>query len=161
MFLSVILWIVSLALVALGLVGTVVPALPGAPLVFIGLLLAAMIDGFQRVGGSSVAILAGLMLLTLAVDVLATVLGAKRVRASALAVIGAGVGTIVGLFFGLIGILFAPFVGAVLGQFLSERDLLRAGKVGLATWLGMLCGIAVKLALIFLMIAYFVLAYAL
>ena len=61
----------------------------------------------------------------------------------------------VGLFFGLPGILLGPFVGAVAGEYLAQRDLERASRVGLATWLGMAVGSAAKLALVLSMIVFF------
>ncbi len=153
------LWILAVILVLVGLAGTVLPALPGAPLVFVGLLLAAWADGFQKVGWFPLTLLGILTVGTFAVDFLATSLGAKRVGASYLAVGGAVVGTIVGLFLGIPGLILGPFVGAVLGEYIARRDLRQAGKVGLGTWLGIVLGTAVKLGLIFLMIGLFVFAY--
>ena len=154
-----ILWVLAIVLVLVGIAGTVVPALPGAPLVFVGLLLAAWADGFQKVGWLPLSILAILTVLTWVVDLLATVLGAKRLKASTLAIIGAAVGSLVGLFFGFVGLLVGPFVGALLGEYLSTRDLRQAGKVGLGTWLGMVLGAAAKLALVFTMLLVFATAY--
>jgi uncharacterized protein len=153
-------WIVAILLVAVGAAGVVLPALPGAPLVFAGLLLAAWIEDFQKVGWLPLSILALLAVGIVVVDVVASALGAKRVRASGLAVAGALVGTVVGLFFGIPGLILGPFVGAVLGEYAARRDLRQAGKVGLGTWLGLLLGTAAKLALVFVMLAVFVAAYA-
>jgi hypothetical protein len=153
------LWLLAVILVLAGIVGTVLPALPGAPLVFLGLLCAAWADGFQKVGWFTLSILAILMLLTFVVDFLASRWGAKRVGASWLALAGAFLGTIVGLFFNVPGLIFGPFLGAVAGEWLAVRNLRQAGKVGLGTWLGMILGIAVKLALVFAMVGIFALAY--
>jgi uncharacterized protein len=153
------LWVLAVILVLVGIVGTVLPALPGAPLVFLGLLCAAWADGFQKVGWFTLSILAILMVLTFVVDFLASRWGAKRVGASWLALAGAFVGTIVGLFFNIPGLIFGPFLGAVAGEWLSVRNLRQAGKVGLGTWLGMILGIAAKLALVFAMVGIFALAY--
>jgi uncharacterized protein YqgC (DUF456 family) len=153
------LWVLAVVLVLVGIAGTVLPALPGAPLVFVGLVCAAWADGFQKVGWFTLSILAILMLLTFVVDFLASRWGAKRVGASWLALAGAFVGTIVGLFFSIPGLIFGPFLGAVAGEWLSVRNLRQAGKVGLGTWLGMILGIAAKLALVFAMVGIFALAY--
>ncbi len=153
------LWALAVILVLLGIAGTVLPALPGAPLVFVGLVCAAWADGFQKVGWPTLSILAILMLLTFVVDFLASRWGAKRVGASWLALAGAFVGTIVGLFFNVPGLIFGPFLGAVAGEWLAVRDLRQAGKAGLGTWLGMILGIAAKLALVFAMVGIFALAY--
>ena len=156
---SVLLWILAVLLVLVGLAGTILPALPGTPLVFAGLLLAAWADGFQKVGWFPLAVIGGLTLLSLVVDFAATSLGAKRVGASWLAITGAAIGTIVGLFFGLPGLILGPFVGAVLGEYLARRDRDQALKACVGTRVGILLGTAGKLALIFMMIGVFVFFY--
>ena len=146
-------------LVIVGLAGTLLPALPGVPFVFGGLLVAAWIDDYQRIGWPTLAILAFLAALAIGVDLLASVLGAKRVGASKLALLGAVIGGVAGIFFGLIGIFIFPFVGAVIGELIARREMGQAAKVGLATWLGLLFGALAKLALALTMIGVFVIAY--
>lgn len=153
------LWVLAIVCIAAGVAGTVLPALPGAPLVFVGLLLAAWADGFQKVGWFPLVLVGLLTVATFAVDLLATSLGAKRVGASWLALAGAAVGTVVGIFFSLPGLLLGPFVGAVLGEYLTQRNWRQAGKVGLGTWLGLLLGTAAKIALVFTMLGIFLTAY--
>lgn len=153
------LWIVAVLLVLAGLAGTLLPALPGLPLVFGGLLLGAWIDHFQRVGPVTLTLLGILTLAAMALDILAGAMGAKKVGASKLALAGASIGAIVGLFFGLIGIFVGPFVGAFAGEFLARGKLGDAGKVGFATWLGLLFGALLKIATAFVMLAIFVFAY--
>ncbi|HSN88299.1 MAG TPA: DUF456 domain-containing protein [Thermoanaerobaculia bacterium] len=148
-------------LVLVGLAGTILPALPGTPLVFVGLLVAAWAEGFEKVGWIILTILALLTLLSFAIEIMATSLGAKRVGASWKAMLGAGIGTIVGLFFGIPGLLLGPFIGAVLGEYIALRDWGQAGKVGFGTWLGLLFGTAAKIALSFAMVGIFVAAYVL
>ncbi|HSK81558.1 MAG TPA: DUF456 domain-containing protein [Thermoanaerobaculia bacterium] len=148
-------------LVLVGLAGTILPALPGTPLVFVGLLVAAWAEGFEKVGWIILTILALLTLLSFAIEIMATSMGAKRVGASWKAMLGAGIGTIVGLFFGIPGLLLGPFVGAVLGEYIALRDWGQAGKVGFGTWLGLLFGTAAKIALSFAMVGIFVAAYVL
>jgi uncharacterized protein YqgC (DUF456 family) len=157
---SGLLWVLAVLLVLVGMAGTILPALPGAPLVFLGMVLAAWADGFQKVGWFPLTILGGLTVLTLVVDFAATSLGAKRVGASWMAVAGAAVGTIVGLFFSLPGLILGPFVGAVLGEYLARRNRDQAIKAGFGTWIGILLGTAGKLALIFMMIGVFAFFYA-
>jgi len=154
-----VLMLLAVVLVVVGVIGTVLPALPGAPLVFLGLLVAAWADHFQKVGWFTLSVLAILTILTFVVDFMAASLGAKRVGASWLALAGAAVGMIVGLFFNIPGLILGPFLGAVLGEYLARRDWAQARRVGFGTWLGMLLGIAGKLALIFTMVGLFVLAY--
>lgn len=153
------LWILAVVCIVAGVAGTVLPALPGAPLVFVGLLLAAWADGFQKVGWFPLVLVGLLTLATLAVDLLATSLGAKRVGASWLALAGAVVGTVVGIFLGLPGLILGPFVGAFAGEYLARRNWRQAGKVGFGTWLGLVLGTAAKLALVFTMLGIFLTAY--
>jgi uncharacterized protein YqgC (DUF456 family) len=149
------------ALVVIGIVGTVMPALPGAPVVFVGLLIAAWAEGFQKVGWFTLSVLAVLTLLSFGVELLASSLGAKRVGASWAALFCAAVGAIVGLFFGLPGFILGPFVGAVAGEYAARRNWRQASRVGLGTWIGMLLGIAGKLTLVFAMVGIFLTAYVL
>jgi uncharacterized protein YqgC (DUF456 family) len=157
-------YLIAALLVVVGLVGTVLPALPGLPLVFAGMLLAAWAGGFEQVGVATVAVLGVLTLLALAIDFWATAHGARRVGASRLAIIGAIVGTFAGLLFGPIGIFVGPFVGALVGELLHGRrlgigPLGQATKVGAGTWMGIVFGVVLKLTLAFAMIGLFALAW--
>src|SRR5690606_17082495 len=149
-----ILYIFAAILVVVGLAGIILPALPGIPLIFAGMLLAAWTDGFDKVGPGLLVALGVLTLLSVAVDFWAAAVGAKRVGASRLAIIGAVAGTFAGLFFGPLGLFIGPFAGAVVGELLHGRRLDAGGmglatKVGFGTWLGIVFGIAVKLMLAF------------
>lgn len=153
------LWILAIALMAVGLLGTVLPALPGVILVLAGVIVGAWIDDFTRVPVWVVALLVVIAVIAWITDYVATVLGAKKAGASKLALVGAAVGTILGLLMGLIGVLFMPLVGAAVGQYLSEKNSKNAAKVGIATWIGLLVGTVVKLALVFAMLGIFWVAY--
>ena len=155
---SVLLWIIAVALILVGIAGTVLPVLPGAILVFAGILLAAWIDDFMRIPVWLVVILGAFTAMAWAVDYLAAVAGAKKAGASKLALIGAAIGTLAGIVTGLWGLLFMPLVGAAIGEFIAQHDLKRAGKVGVATWIGLLIGTAVKVAIVFAMVGVFVVA---
>jgi len=158
---TIVLWILACILVLIGIAGTVLPAVPGTPLVFCGFLIAAWIDNFQRVGWVTLAVLGALTLLSLGVDLLAASVGAKRVGASRPAIIGAAVGTIVGLFLGFAGLVVGPFLGALVGEYSSRGDWVKAGRVGFGAWLGFIVGAAVKLGLAFTMLGIFVMAFVL
>lgn len=153
------LWILSIILVIVGVAGIVLPGIPGTILVFAGLFIASWIDNFQRVGWGTLAILAFLTALSFLVDFLATLFGAKRVGASREALVGAAVGTIVGLFFGFVGLIIGPFAGAAAGELYANRDLTQAGRAGFGTWLGIIFGTVMKIALAFIMIGIFLFAY--
>lgn len=156
---TILLWALAGVLVVVGLAGTILPVLPGVPFVFGGLLIAAWIGDFQKIGWPTLTILAVLTALAVAADLVATLLGAKRAGASKLALLGAAIGSIVGLFFGLIGIFVFPFVGAVIGEVMARQRLNQAAKVGFATWLGMLIGALAKLSLAITMIGVFMVSY--
>ena len=151
-------WIVAITLIAVGVIGTVLPALPGTILVLAGVVLAAWLDDFTRVKWWVVTIIAVLAVVAWVTDYLATVMGAKKAGASTLAIVGAALGTVIGIFMGLVGVLFMPFVGAVIGEYIAQRNAGQAAKVGLATWLGLLVGTIVKLVLVFMLIGIFVAA---
>ena len=151
--------IAAVLLVLAGLVGVVVPGLPGVLLVYAGLVCAAWSDGFARVGWITLGILLLLAIAAMALDFLTASYGAQRAGASRWAAVGAAGGTLIGLFFGIPGILLGPFLGAVLLELLVRKDFLQAGKAGVGTWLGLLIGIALKLALVFMMIGIFALAW--
>lgn len=160
----VLFYILAAILIVVGVLGVILPALPGLPLVFGGMLLAAWTDDFERIGVWTLVILGVLTLLSLLIDIVATAMGAKRVGASRSAVVGAMLGTVVGLFFGIVGVFIAPFVGAVLGELLHRRklagsDVGHAAKVGLGTWFGIVIGVVSKLALAFAMIGLFFFAW--
>ena len=154
---SVLLLIAAALLVAAGIAGLVLPALPGAPLLFAGLLLAAWAEDFQYVGARTLALLASLAALTYVAEFAASAFGAKRFGASRRAVIGAVVGGVVGIFFGLPGILFGPFVGAVIGELSARRGLSEAGRAGIGATLGLVLGVAAKLALALSMLGIYAL----
>jgi hypothetical protein len=127
-------------------------------LIFGGILLAAWIDGFTIIGGWTVGVLGALALVAVAVDYLASTVAAKRAGASKEGLIGAALGTVLGIFTGFIGLLFMPLVGAAIGEFVAHRDAIRAGQVGVATWVGLLVGTVIKLAVAFTMIGVFIAA---
>ena len=149
----------AIVLILVGIAGVLLPALPGLPLVFVGMLVAAWAGDFQRIGPVPLILLGLLTVLSIVADFVATAAGAKRVGAGPMAVWGAALGTLAGLFFGPIGLLAGPFLGALLGELWHTRALRRATHVGLATWVGLLLGTVLKLALAFAMLGLFVLAW--
>ena len=152
------LWIVAVVMIVAGIAGTVLPALPGAALAFAGILLGAWIDGFERVGIWTVLVCGLLMLLAWGADYVSAMLGARKAGASRLAVVGAAVGTVAGIFTGFFGLLFMPLAGAAIGEYLADRDAARAAHVGVATWVGLLVGTVAKVAITFVMVGLFIAA---
>ncbi|MGI6656667.1 MAG: DUF456 domain-containing protein [Desulfobulbus sp.] len=152
-------YVAAVLMMGIGFAGTLVPVLPGLPLMYAGMLLAAWVDQFQRVGTVSLVGLGLLTVLSLVVDYWASALGAKRVGASRLAIYGAMIGTVAGLFFVPWGLLFGPFIGAAAGELIHRKPLQQAARVGVGTWVGILLGAVVKVAMACTMAGWFALAW--
>jgi len=152
------LWIIAVLLILAGFAGSVLPALPGVPLIFGGVLLAAWINDFESISLFTVVVMGILAVLGVVIDYFAAAVSAKRSGASRQGVIGAAIGTIAGVFTGLWGLLFLPLAGAAVGELIAHKEIFRAGKVGAATWLGLLVATALKLAVAFTMVGMFVAA---
>lgn len=151
-------YLLAAILVLGGLAGTVLPMLPGIPMIFGGIWLAAAVDGYRHLGTGWLLAIGALGALGVAVDFFAGTLGAKRVGASPRALWGATVGAVVGMFLGIPGLVFGPFVGALLGELSAGNSVLQSAHVGAGTWIGLLAGTLVKLAISFMMVGLFALA---
>ena len=140
----------------------VMPPLPFLVLVLAGALLGAWIDDFTRVGPGTLTLLALLAALSWVFEYVAGLLGARRVGASRLALVGAAVGTVAGLLMGLVGVLFMPLVGAAVGEYLARQGSGEAAgqalRVGLGTWLGIMAGLLAKVVIAFMMLGIFAVA---
>ena len=148
-------WILAIMLILVGLAGTVLPVLPGVPIVLTGLILIAWLDGFVHIGFWTLAWLTVLALLSVIIDFLATAEGARRFGAGRLAILGAAVGLLVGIFFGLPGILFGPFVGAVIGHLLGKASLDDSMRAGVGATIGVVVGTISKIVIAFVMLVWF------
>jgi uncharacterized protein YqgC (DUF456 family) len=149
----IVLNLMAAALIVAGLAGAVVPAVPGIPLIFGGIWLLACVDHYHHLGPWWLLGIAGIGMVGLTLDLLAGALGAKRVGASKRAVWGALAGTVIGLFFGLPGVLLGPFLGAVVGELTAGNSVLRSTRVGVSTWVGLIFGTIVKVAASLMMVA--------
>lgn len=145
MSIDTLLYVIAALLMVAGLVGAVVPLLPGIPLIFGGIWLLAGVDHYRHLGLGWLLSIGLVGAVGLSMDLLAGALGAKRLGASPRAVWGALAGTVIGMFFGLPGLLLGPFVGAVLGELASGNSVLRSAHVGVGTWIGFICGTLIKL----------------
>lgn len=154
---TLLLWLLAILLIVVGLIGTVLPALPGTLLIFAGLCLGAYAEGFNEVGLWTLLVLGILTALSYAIDFIATALGAKRTGASAKAFWGAALGSIVGVFFGIPGLILGPFLGAVIGELIARRGFGDAARAGYGAWIGLMIGTVAKLTLAFLMVGIFIL----
>jgi len=153
--------VLAALLVLAGLAGIVVPVVPGLPLVFAGLALAAWSDGFERVGPVTVVVLAALTALSVALDVAAASIATRGGGASRAAAWGALAGALAGLPFGFVGIVAGPFLGAAAGEYLVVRDLRKAGRAGAWSWVGLAFAVGARFSIAFVMLALFALAWLL
>lgn len=152
---SLILWIIGTILTVTGLSGLLLPIVPGAPLLFLGLLFGAWAEDFSYIGVWTLLMLAAMAALTYVVEFAASILGVKKYGGSNRAMIGAALGGFAGLFLGIPGILIGPFAGAVIGELSLQRSLDEASRAGFGTVVGMALGIAGKLAIGIAMIGLF------
>lgn len=157
--LPTVLWVVAALLVIVGFAGTIYPLLPGLPVMFAGFWLSAWVGDYERIGAVTLIILGLLALVGVLCDFLASALGAKRVGASKQAVTGAVIGSVVGIFLGIVGLILGPFIGAVIGEIIARRNVRGAAGIGFATWVGLLLGTIMKLALAFAMLGVFAFAW--
>jgi uncharacterized protein YqgC (DUF456 family) len=156
---SLLLWLLAALLILVGLTGTLLPLLPGIPLMLMGMLIAAWADNFARIGWVTLTVLAVLTALSFVIELAAAALGARRVGASRAAIAGAALGTALGFFFGLPGLILGPFLGALAGELVARRDAARAIQVGIGAWLGFIVGTVAKLAIAFMMLGVFLAAW--
>lgn len=150
-----VLWSLALLFVLSGLAGMILPAVPGPPLVFAGLLCAAWAEDFVHVGWGTLTLLGGMAVLALIADFVAGAFGARHYGSSNRAMIGAAIGAVVGLFFGLPGLVLGPFIGALVGELTARADLRAAGRAGIGAVIGLALGTAAKMALAVAMIGIF------
>ena len=152
---DVILWVVVGALLVLGLAGTVIPFLPGTPLIFVAALVYAFATDWTPIGFGRLAILAALSALGYVLHYAAGALGTRRAGGSGWAVAGALLGAVVGLFFGVPGLLLGPPLGAIAGELLKSGDVRTSIRTGLAAFIGMIAGAVANFAIGVTMTALF------
>jgi len=135
-----------------GLAGSILPFLPGPPLIFIGALVLALATDFSPIGAGRLLVLALLAALAYVIDYAAGALGAKKFGGSLWAVAGALVGGLVGVFFGPLGLVIGPVFGAVTGELLKSGDPEHSLKAGLGALVGMAFGLLARFTLAFTMV---------
>jgi len=149
-------WAISALLIILGIAGLVLPLLPGTVLIFAGVAFAAWAEDFTRISTFTVGFLAFLTVLAWLLEYLAALMGAKAAGASRQALVGAGLGTLAGVFSGLWGLLIFPLIGAFVGEFYARGSATGARRVGISTWIGMLIGTVAKVVIGFVMVGIFI-----
>lgn len=146
--------IVALLMLA-GLVGSVVPFLPATPLVFVGALIYAFATDWDPIGPGRLAILGAIAAAGWLLQQLAAALGARHYGGSRAAVLGALIGTVVGVFTAPVGLLLGPLLGAIAGELLATGRPRESVRTGLGALVGLAAGAASSLVAGLAMIALF------
>ena len=155
---DIIIPIASGLLLILGLIGVFVPVLPGVPLALGGFVLYAWGTGFTHISLVTTIVFASISVFIIILDIIAQLLGAKKMDASKAGTIGVALGTIAGLFFMPVGLIVGPALGGFIGEFIHEQDAKHALKAALGALIGTLCTSIIKVTLIVVMIFFFVVA---
>jgi uncharacterized protein YqgC (DUF456 family) len=141
---------------ALGLIGAVIPIVPGTTIILAAAVVHRLVLGADRsLGWSALIAMLVLTLLTYAIDAAAGYLGAKRFGATKWGLIGGAAGALLGLFFGLLGLFVGPVIGAIAGELIGGKEVMKAGRAGWGTFLGGLAGVVAKLFIGLIMIVIF------
>jgi uncharacterized protein len=149
-------WLFTVVLFAVGLIGTVVPVLPGTIIVLAGAIIHRIMLGAEKsIGWKTIVVLVMLTLLSYAFDFLGSYFGAKYFGATRWGAFGAIVGALIGLFFGPIGLFVGPVIGALAGEFIAGKRMIDAGRAGWGSLLGNLGGMIGKLVIALAMITIF------
>ncbi len=149
-------WLFTIVLFAVGLIGTVLPIIPGTTIILAAAVIHRMMLGAEKsIGWGSIAVLVLLTLATYALDFLGAYFGAKYFGASKWGVFGAIFGALAGLFFGIIGLFVGPVIGAIAGEFIAGKRMIDAGRAGWGSLLGNLGGMIGKLVIALVMITIF------
>ena len=149
-------WILTIVLFAVGLIGTVVPVLPGTTIILAGAIVHRLMLGPDKsIGWYTIIVLVLLTLATYALDVLAGYYGAKYFGATKWGTVGAILGALIGLFFGLIGLFVGPVIGAIAGEIIAGKRMIDAGRAGWGSLIGNVGAMVAKLIIALAMITIF------
>lgn len=153
---SVIALVTAFFLFLIGLVGTLLPVMPGAPVIWLGMLIYGLITGFEAFGWFFLTIQAIIALIVVGVDYLFSAMGSKYFGGSKAALWGAAGGLLVGIFFFPVGLLIGPFIGAALADLIARKNSSQAVKSGLGASIGFWTALPLKLTLEIIMITWFI-----
>jgi hypothetical protein len=151
-------WTVVLLLMFAGLCGTIIPLLPDTPLIVAGAVLHHIVFHERGVGWSTLAVLTGLMFASLALEFVSGSIGAKYFGATRWGAVGGILGAVVGIFYGPVGLFLGPLAGVLVGELLGGQGLLPAGRSTWGTLIGNMAGMAGKLVIGVVMVAWFLFA---
>jgi len=149
-------WLFTIVLFAVGLVGTVLPIIPGTTIILAAAVIHRMMVGAEKsISWRSIAVLVLLTLATYALDFLGAYFGAKYFGATKWGMFGAVLGALAALFFGIVGLFVGPVIGAIMGEFIAGKKMIAAGRAGWGSLLGNLAGMIGKLMIALVMITIF------
>jgi uncharacterized protein len=149
-------WFLTIALFAVGLIGAVVPILPGTTIILAAAIIHRLMLGPQKsIGWKTIVVLVLLTLLSYVFDFLGSYFGAKYFGATRWGAFGAIVGALIGLLFGVIGLFAGPVIGAVVGEFIAGKRMIDAGRAGWGSLLGNLGAMIGRLVIALVMISIF------
>jgi hypothetical protein len=152
-------WFLTIALFAVGLIGTIAPVLPGTTIILAAAIIHRLMLGPQKsIGWKTIVVLVLLTLLSYVFDFLGSYFGAKYFGATKWGAVGAIVGALIGLFFGIIGLFVGPVIGAISGEFIAGKRMIDAGRAGWGSLLGNLGAMIGKLVIALAMITIFLIA---
>ncbi len=149
-------WIIVIVAFAAGLIGTVLPIIPGTTIILAAAIVHRLMLGAEKsIGWTVIAILVALTLLSYLFDFMGGYFGAKYFGATRWGMFGAVVGALAGLFFGIIGLFVGPVIGAVAGEFIAGKRMIDAGRAGWGSLLGNLGAMLGKLLIALAMVIIF------
>lgn len=149
-------WFFAVALFAVGLIGTIVPVLPGTTIILAAAIIHRLTLGEGKsIGWKTIVALLLLTLLSYVFDFLGSYYGAKFFGATKWGAFGAIIGALIGLFFGIIGLFIGPVIGAVTGEFIAGKKMIDAGRAGWGSLLGNIGAMLAKLMIALAMIIVF------
>ena len=153
---AVLLWLIAIILMAVGLIGSVVPVIPGTTIILAAAIIHRLALGpNQSLGWSALIFLILLTLITYAIEAAAGYVGAWKFGATKWGLLGGAIGALAGLFFGLIGLFLGPVVGAIIGEIIAGKQLMKAGRAGWGAFVGSLAATIAKLFIGLIMIVIF------
>jgi uncharacterized protein YqgC (DUF456 family) len=149
-------WLTAIVLMAVGLVGSVVPVIPGTTIILAAAIIHRLALGpDQSLGWTALTGLVLLTFVTYVVDAAAGYVGAWKFGATKWGLVGGAIGAVVGLFFGLVGLFVGPVVGAIAGEIIAGKRLMKSGRAGWGTFVGSLAATVAKLFIGLIMIVIF------
>jgi uncharacterized protein YqgC (DUF456 family) len=149
-------WLIAGLVMLVGLVGTFVPGIPGAPLILAAAVGHKMYFGEKSVSFIALALLVFLTLLSLLLDFLGSMVGAKKMGATWRGVLGATIGAVVGIFFSLPGLILGPIIAAIALEMAGGRAWRESAQAGAGALLGLILGALGKIVCCVTMIAVFI-----